>query len=38
VFEVDAAVWQRCFTARIATVAEQIQAGGVVEVPAEFLK
>jgi len=38
VFEVDAAVWQRCFTARIATVAEQVQAGGVVEVPAEFLK
>lgn len=38
VFEVDAAVWQRCFTPRIATVAEQIQAGGVVEVPATFQK
>lgn len=38
VFEVDAAIWQRCFTARIATAAEQIQAGGVVEVGPEFKK
>lgn len=35
-FEVGAETWQRCFFPRIATAAEQIQAGGVVEVPPEF--
>lgn len=36
--DVPSEIWQRCFTPRIATVAEQIQAGGVVEVPATFQK
>jgi len=34
--DVPAEIWGRCFTVRIATVAEQVQAGGVVEVGPEF--
>jgi len=35
-FEVDGAIWQKCFISKIATVAEQVAVGGVFEVPRNF--